>query len=382
MFPEASGRRSSARVRTPAPLAARSTSRSAPASGRYRLSPLRARHTACVTVMRPPSGTARSTRATTARRTASRANARVPQSSWRSANLATGGPPRHSHHHPCRVPVGRAFGDGSRRGPCCCRTPSANDACCPRPASTSSAPRAPDRPARQFHSAPNALARSSPQSRVADAESARAGPLRAGSASERNATSPPRSRSESRVSPASPASAASARQRPRASMASSSDRAVASNPRLACRECRAASAPSEMEPCSRRAPTRSRFAKRPASTPPRGESNATPEPERPRNRARSPRSSASLAQGSAAPPSTRPRPQRGAMSPAANAPPANGALTRPPARSSAPSRSVPRVPPPRKLTRCDLRGAPPGWLTAPTATSSSCSASESAASSV
>ncbi len=382
MLPEASGRRSSARVRAPAPLAARSTSRSAPASGRYRLSPLRVRHTACVTAMRPPNGMARSTRATTARRTASRANARVPQSSWRSASLAAGGPPRHSHHQPCRGPVGRAFGDGSRRGPCCCSTPSANDPCCPRPASTSSAPRAPERPARQFHSAPNVLARNTPQSRVADAARARAGPLLAGSASERNPTRPPRSRSESRVSPAFPVSAASARQRPRASIASSSDRAEASNPRLACRERRVASAPSEMGPWPRRAPNRSCFAKRPASTPPRGESNATPEPERPRNLARSPRSSAALPQGSAAPPSTSPRPQRGAMSPAASEPPANGALTLPPARSSAPSRSVPRAPPPRKLTRCDLRGAPPDWLEAPTATSSSWSASESAASSV
>ncbi len=282
MLPAASGRRSSARVRVPAPLAARSTNRSAPASGRYRLSPLRAHHTACVTTMRPASGTARSARATTARRTASRANARAPHSSWRSASLRVDDPPRHSHHQPCRVPEARARGDGSRRGPCCSRTPIANDACCPRPASTSSAPRAPDWPARHAQIAPNARARTWPHSRVADAASARAGPLRAGSASERNATRPPRTRSVSRVSAASVASAASARQRPVGSSAHSSARPGSSSAKLPCRSCRVASTPNEAGPSVTRAPARLRFAKRPASTPPNRASNATPEPERPR----------------------------------------------------------------------------------------------------
>lgn len=269
MLPAASGRRSSARVRVPAPLAARSTNRSAPASGRYRLSPLRAHHTACVTTMRPPEGTTRSARATTARRTASRANARAPHSSCRNASFMVEDPPRHSHHQPCRVPEVRARGDGSRRDPCCSRTPSANDACCPRPASTSSAPRAPGWPARHAHSAPNALLRTRPHSRVADAASARAGPLRAGSASERNPTSPPRTRRVSRASAASVASAASARQRPEGSIAHSSARPGSSSARLPWRSCRVASAPSEAGPSVTRAPARSRLAKRPASTPPR-----------------------------------------------------------------------------------------------------------------
>ena len=219
--PEANGRRSSGSVRVPAPLTERSTSRSAPASGNTSPSPLLARHTACVTATRAPNGSSHSPRATATRRTASRANARAPHSSWRSASLAPGGPPRHSHHQPCRVPVGRALGAGSRRGPCCSSTPSANDPLFPRPASTSSAARAPSAPARQAHSAPNAVARSAPQSCAAEAASARAGPLRAGSASERKPACPPRARSDSRVSPAVARTLASARQRPRVSAAHS-----------------------------------------------------------------------------------------------------------------------------------------------------------------
>ena len=234
IVPVASGRRSSHRVRLPAPLDARNTSRSDHASGRYKLSPLRTRHTACVSARRPPNGTAQSARATTARRTASRASARAPQSSWRSASRAPGDPPRHSHHQPCRVPVGRARDVGSRRGPCWSSAPHANAPCCPNRESTSSAARAPACPGRHAHSAPNALTSANASARVAAAASACDGPARAGSASERNATSPPRTRSATRVSPTSPVSAASLRQRPWRSNASSSERCSPSSPRLAC----------------------------------------------------------------------------------------------------------------------------------------------------
>ena len=54
--PDANGKRSSGSVRVPAPLTERSTNRSAPASGRTSDSPLLARHTACVTATRAPSG--------------------------------------------------------------------------------------------------------------------------------------------------------------------------------------------------------------------------------------------------------------------------------------------------------------------------------------
>ena len=264
--PAASGRRSSHRVRLPAPLDARSTSRSLHASGKYKLSPLRARHTACVSARRPPYGAAQSARATTARRTASRASARVPQSSWRNASRAPGDPPRHSHHQPCRVPEGRARGDGSRRGPCWSSAPHANDPCCPNRASTSSAARAPACPARHAHSAPNALAVPNGSSRAAEAASAWDGPARAGSASERNAARPPRMRSATCVSPIASLSAASARQRPRGSNASSAERSSPSSDTLPCAVPPPASMPNAPGPARTRVPNTSRFAKRPPKT--------------------------------------------------------------------------------------------------------------------
>jgi len=378
--PEANGRRSSGSVRLPAPLTERSTSRSVPASGRTSPSPLFARHTACVTTTRAPNGRFHSPRAAATRRTASRANARAPQSSWRSASLAPGGPPRHSHHQPCRVPMGRALGAGSRRGPCCSNIPSASDPLFPRPASTSSAARAPSSPARHAHSAPNAVARNTPQSCAADAASARAGPLRAGSASERKPACPPRTRNDNRVSPATARRLPSARQRPRASLAHSAAWTPLSNVRLVWCSAREASAPSDTGPAPSRTPARSRRPKRPASSPPSGASNSTPEPERPRNRARWPRSSGARAQGSAAPPRTSPRPQSGDSCPAASRPPTNGDSTRPPPSSGSPSRNVPRAPPPWKLTRWERLGTPVPRLEAPTASSNSSSASESGSS--
>jgi len=266
MRPLATGRLSSHRVRDPVPLDARSTSRSAPASGRYRLSPLLTRHTACVMSRRPPNGAAQSARATTARRTASRANARAPHSSWRSVSRAPGGPPRHSHHQPCRVPVARASGDGSRRAPCCSSTPDANDACCPKGASTSSAARAPGCPARHAHSAPKPRTVPNARSRLADAASARDGPERAGSASERNAVWPPRARSATRVSPIALAAAPSARQRPSGSSASSSERSSPSKAALACAARPLASTPSEPAPAAARAPSSVWRANRPPSS--------------------------------------------------------------------------------------------------------------------
>ena len=276
------GRRRSHRVRLPAPLDARSTSRSAWASGRYRLSPLRTRQTACVSARRPPNGTAQSARATTARRTASRASARVPQSSWRNASRAPGDPPRHSHHQPCRVPEGRARGDGSRRGPCWSSAPHANDPCCPKLASTSSAARAPDSPARHAQSAPKALTSASANVRVAAPASARGGPARAGSASERNVASPPRARNETRVSPIAPLLAASARQRPSRSKASSHERCSLSSDTLPWTPPPPASTPTAPAPARVCAPSTSWPAKRPARRLVPRTSKPRPVPARPR----------------------------------------------------------------------------------------------------
>ena len=285
----------------------------------------------------------------------------------------------------------RACGGGSRRAPCCSSAPHANAAWCPSPRSTSSAARAPGCPARHDHSAPKPRTVPTPplpRSRLADAESARAGPARAGSASDRNEASPPRTRSARRVSPASRVSEPSARQRPRRSTASSSARgsmssmSSRSSEALACTSRPPASTPRAAGPASARAPTILRLEKLPARTEACVDSHASPEPERPRKRAWAPRSSALRLHTAPAPPSASPLPHLGASRPAASEPPANGASTRPPVSASSPSRSVPRVPPPRKLTRCERLTSLDPRLAAPTATSSSWSASESAASSV
>ena len=147
------GSTTSTRERNPSPVDARRIHRSPPVSGRYSVSPRRTDQTMCVTATRPWRGRSCSIRTTTARRTASRANARAPHNSCRSVSRATGVVPRHSAHRPCRVPRARARDEGSRRAPCCCSSPYAIWPWCPKSWVTSSAARAPMSPDAQRQNA-------------------------------------------------------------------------------------------------------------------------------------------------------------------------------------------------------------------------------------